>query len=1193
MIEREEELLKVAKLILEPSKYEEFINNYKARLQEKPGASNFFEIETLQNTYNSNSYKSSDYYKCSKEEKLSFIDYLNNNITVTVTDDITKKFGTVTPFGDVIKIMSQASYKNVEKIKRKVLFSVSDGKRPIGDKGAMAWNGFQVIDLDIKNYEIAESLQHVIFNTLSRETWFLGVTISSSGKGLHVWTQIKVPENIELEELKLLYALNFRHKYSSVFIAIQQSNAGLSDKDIINFMDMAMFKPQQGVFIPSQKPLLNTNFQYLELTFESVKNQDRIYSDYEWTTAPILLETFSKWEWFANSTKSSDDIPDSKITQIGDYELNGVKIHYKHKERWQLANTLCSIYGFERGYELLRNIVADDVPDFELLADMKTASNYEKPISLWAVRTLNTLHGFQIKAENTDTWTEKVKQKEDTKEIFDLYKKDSENIVELSITKNQYLSDITEQIKENLGHITLLEAGAGFGKTEMIKQLGGKVMLVLPFTSIIESKFSESKEWQCFFQNRSVTKEDLLKYEKICMTADKFSQLQMMEVNFSYFDYIVIDESHLAFLSEYRPVMSKVIDNIAHSASKVILMTGTPSGETLFFPKVKHIIITKEEVREKTFDVYFGNTKEDTMLQMTEAIAESIINGKKVLFPTNAGTLAFKTIISSIERFLFYKGFDRELKSVYYKKANEGSKEMDSITFQKTIKDLDFVACTSYLSVGVDICDKYDFEIYFDKLIIAQDIEQYANRLRNNNLHIKMFLPREDSEGNIDYDLVLPLTLQVQDKELELARNIVMMCNNSVAKNKGEYKYNPIISSVLHADKYIFYSDNIGMYYVDETAYKLHTFEMQYRKYASQLQVVKEAMRHYGYICGETDEFALSLDDNIRNEIKELSKITRNTKYSEDTKLTFKFIEAVNKDNIDVLFDGLSGKYKLKLNNKIDTFKFNNKTNTLEVKSIELFQKNMPLIKSFYKFYDINTIKNIFDYCMAEKNFKINYSLLSRISKLISIEFNNRKGRIDVPVMKFMDDVKQFASKKNYFTKFEIETFLKNCTIKYVNSTSEVLLKNINLVNHTLDMITDLFKVLVTKSKKKKGYELTLNKLLWTEKTNYSQLYGNPNTQIFFLGDILSCKDVKEANETLIKTSTMSEEDYNNYISEAINMDTLDPSNITNTFDYYNYEKNNKLIRDYYDKQLDNLKMPTIEKEQEKNKELQEQTLFD
>ena len=64
------------------------------------------------------------------------------------------------------------------------------------EKAFDIWNGFQVIDMDIKDETIAKKLKVVLFERLKKYNWFVGIALSSSGKGLHVYTKIQVSENV-------------------------------------------------------------------------------------------------------------------------------------------------------------------------------------------------------------------------------------------------------------------------------------------------------------------------------------------------------------------------------------------------------------------------------------------------------------------------------------------------------------------------------------------------------------------------------------------------------------------------------------------------------------------------------------------------------------------------------------------------------------------------------------------------------------------------------------------------------------------------------------------------------------------------------------------------------------------------------------------------------------------------------------
>ena len=73
---------------------------------------------------------------------------------------------------------------------------------------------------------------------------------------------------------------------------------------------------------------------------------------------------------------------------------------------------------------------------------------------------------------------------------------------------------------------------------------------------------------------------------------------------------------------------------------------------------------------------------------------------------------------------------------------------MDDINFEKSIKNTNILLCSTFLSVGVDILDRYNFSIYFADIMLPQEVEQFANRLRSNDLFIYMFVAKNDAQGN-------------------------------------------------------------------------------------------------------------------------------------------------------------------------------------------------------------------------------------------------------------------------------------------------------------------------------------------------------------------------------------------------------------------------------------------------------------
>lgn len=1144
----------------------------------------------VQNNSDELTYSDYNFLKCSREEQEQFFNDQLQLLECLVTNSIYDKQGLIWNWYDIYKLLYDATYKNTDKIQRKVVYSTSTNSRPIGNSSYLIWNGMQIIDLDIKDEMIASNLKQNIFDELKRYHWFLGVCKSASGKGLHIWTKI-TPLSFEATNRKVEYLCNFRHKYSYVYIVLTKyaSQYGYTKDKIFEYMDMAMAKPQQGIFISSDNTaLLNTNFKDLRLdvNFESafVSGVESI----NWISHPDLKDIFHKLEWF-NTERETDDVDVSNISGINDRDAKNSKgkLHYKHAQRWQLANTLTSIYGYDKALSLMVEICKGTSYN-ELAGDVKTASIHNKPISTWAIKELNKQHGFNLKIKAEDLYKKEIEKiEEDIKTSPDtdpikILNSNTEH-VELHLKSNQYLSDIKSDIIKNLSHITLLEAGAGYGKTEMIKSLKAKTMLILPFTSTIKAKVeadSKTSDWLYYYGSKRPTLDEILGDKNMSMTIDKFSNLNIMELDQANFEYIVIDESHLLFTSSYRDVMSPTIQRLANCKAKVIMMTGTPTGEILFFPSIKHIKVIKEDFRQKEFNVVMVPTKNEKMTKMCKMMAKDIIDGKKILYPTNKGNLFYSQVTGLIQEYLNIYKYPNKLKSFYYKKSNYGDESMDNINFSKTVGNNDIVFCSNYLSVGVDICDRNTFSVYFSEPWIAQDIEQFANRLRNNDLYVTLILEKEDSTGfPIDYYHTMPLDLSISQKDLLLSRDLIRTCNDMLERNNEESKYNPLIQSLLASNRYLKYDENDCKYYIDETTYKLRVFEERYSDYSKQLLVMIDGMKYYGYHTTKSDDNERIPEDKLEW-LGDYMKSCRHIRYDWWTNQTFILLDHLNDGNIDVYKELLKGDYALF---KDDKYKEERDEHNLYVESIEILERNIPIILGLYKFYACDTIKEIYEYCIDKKQNKINYAKLDRIRRFVNIESNRRQKRLDFPVYKYIKDAQQFAKDNPVISQEDLTKWLANYAAKYANSIKNIVVDDIDFLEEIYDLVCQIFNVVVIKGRPSKGMiKISPFELLWEQKNDLTNLYGNLNTKEFF-SDLIDNMVVDETEEELPELEHTSKLQLKDIIYEL-------PNVVHKQYDYFEYssldksnerfmrkQENTNTLRDNIFAQIDNNDIPKDE----------------
>lgn len=1061
-----------------------------------------------------------DYRIADEDDKMELRGRLQS-VECLVTNSIYDNDGFIYNWNDIYKLLLDPVYKNTQKTYRKVVFSTSGTVRPVGEKSFDIWNGLQIIDLDIKDAVIAERLKEYIFNDLSKYHWFLGVCKSASGKGLHVWTKI-TPISITSSKRRIEYLCNYRMKYSYVYIILCKyaSELGYTKEQILEYLDMAMAKPQQGIFISSDDTAkLSVNFYdtRLDVNFESAF--DTGIESINWISHPELKDIFSKLEWFNRDTfNKAQNVTASNISNINDRDPSkSRRRHYKHTQRWQLANTLTSLYGYDKALELMYEI-CDGTSERELRGDVKTASIHQKPISIWAVKELNKWHGFKIKlagAEDPNAAATKSEAEKKTQTDSPTNVLNSRNdFIQLHIQSNQYLGDIKEDIISNLSNITLLEAGAGYGKTEMIKALKAKTLLILPFTSTIKAKVETSKvteDWLYYYGNKRPTLDDIFSSKSMSMTIDKFSKLNIMELDAAGFEYIVLDESHLLFTSSYRDVMSPAIQRLANCKAKVILMTGTPTGELLFFPDIRHIKVIKDDVRTKEFKACLCPTSTEQLIEMCKSMAQDVIDGKKILFPTNKGNLYFEQVTGLIQDELNKKGFKRPLNAFYYKKSNYGDDSMNHINIDKSIGDNDIIFCTTYLSVGVDICDRYTFSVYFNEAWIPQDIEQFANRLRNNDLYLKMFLPKRDNDDiPYNYNYTHPLDLTFKDNELMLARDLIKTCNDMIERNNEDSKYNPIIQSLLSVNRYLKYDENDCRYYIDETTYKLKVFEDRYSEYSKQFLVMISGLKYYGYTV-EIKDYTEEIDASRKEEIENYLNMSRRNKFNETTIKTFEFIDHINDGNIDLYKELLRGNYEIF---RDDTYKEVREENNLYVEDIEILERNIPIVVSLYKYYDIPTIRDIYEYCIEGKQNRINFSKLARIRKFVNIERSRQKHRLDFPVLKFVREAQKWAAKQKTVSKGQIDEFQMEWAARYANSVPDVVVQDIAYLQEIYEYIKDLWAVVVIQDKPKKGkINIKPFELLWSRKTNLDNIYTTQATEQFFMQELVDNMKPEETDE--------------------------------------------------------------------------------
>lgn len=168
----------------------------------------------------------------------------------------------------------------------------------------------------------------------------------------------------------------------------------------------------------------------------------------------------------------------------------------------------------------------------------------------------------------------------------------------------------------------------------------------------------------------------------------------------------------------------------------------------------------------------------------------------------------------------------------------------------------------------------------------------------------------------------------------------------------------------------------------------------------------------------------------------------------------------------------------------------------MTVKNEEVFSKVIPMFMSLEKMFEVDTIKEIFEYCRKKKNSAYNFSAISRIKLLTNIVFNARQNRLDLPIRKFMEDTYDFVAVYPKCHKRDVYEFIHKFCNKYAMDESsdqvKILMSKITM-EHLEEQFTKMFKCLVNVSRPDKKGNVKLNKaeLLWDKK---SDAVYNPNS---------------------------------------------------------------------------------------------------
>lgn len=632
--------------------------------------------------------------------------------------------------------------------------------------------------------------------------------------------------------------------------------------------------------------------------------------------------------------------------------------------------------------------------------------------------------GIEIKKYGTKNYS---LENQKSSEVIDvsLYKADSDVLtnIENEINKykriegevlNGYLGDIVDQLIKSwsVSHINILNSPPSSGKTSMVLQLkkeGKRILLLVPTKVIIKNK-------KLVDVTQVYGDIDIKKYlnttDSLICTFDKGSQLEVDDL--LKFDYVIIDESHLLFTEDYRMnalvlllkkielYMQNMRKNlIPLNSTKIILMSGTPTGEEFFFePDEKGEQITHKKVfinNKERNAILVGCVDEDSCYtSFINKIIELINNRHRVFIPTDRGEKWINAVVGVINGLI---GRDINFE-IYSNNQKDSQANIDINTKSIISDDNELLFSTSLGNAGIDINNtdkRTTMVIYTDKNnpIIGQKAIQYANRFRNENVQIIVFfiLPKEikfiSQEFGFDY---------VEDP------NEILSINND-------------ISTQLYTNEGV--ANMLDDFTVDKVKVKWKALQQKLEEHFSNIISIGGYFKTMGY------DFTTSkgdmTDHNIIQSRKKINVILKQLEYDSKIKaLAFiltdidEFIQSLSK------YETTKGEYSLI-----------KETLILTLENEQIFNRVRLLVK---KFVQITTRYN--DVASVEKfmlDFKMDFADIENRLKLIGFVNSDYVDSEDNNMVKEVDKLVNLNQGDGSISKQRYYEMLNILAPKYIN----------------------------------------------------------------------------------------------------------------------------------------------------------------
>lgn len=1052
-------------------------------------------------------------------------------------------------------------------------------------------------DFDIKSIysreeanELSKEIIKRLYPKLCKYEWFAYIDLSTSGKGIHIYTS-SIPFSVELikkdnywvydntyttqdiiNRKKNQFKANFHHKLKYILDELEPIWNELGVKqDITAFFDDATYKPEQPMNLTplhEGNALINPNFKCTEFieVYDEVYNGIKFESIDERVVATLgITEKIEENEAEKIKRLRTDIKIENKVYNIP--EGNGFYFGHSQTHDQQINGETVTVPSIDSTiFTLLQFYNEDEVidiwntPGFYTNGDGLTAeqahiidwiksykvtdeSGRVIPKEEWipnnnVVRFLNKYCGFDIKYK---TYTREEK---------------FENCTVYNLKENEYLADYWDNILKEINNengIYLIISPTGSGKTKTHIDINDKtqenllnnivfqgivnkpILCTEPYNSILNSKFKKSntqiitgsKHFDKGVKNGTLYVTNYIHFEKDLNVED-----------FSLFNYLIIDESHLITKEEFRSEQLVSFIHKLKEASEhciVILQTATPMDEYKIFNINKIFKLNKKDKRHIIYN-YLEYKGEDkfSLDCIYSLVRKNIENGiKTYVYQSNISldkAKAFANLFSDIDVCVYHKRLKMTGEDKKY-----GMKYLEE---KHRLDNYDLLISSVYFGVGNDIDDELEeaCTVIIGNKTWQEDIQVFGRWRNAKKINVYEIVGDNVPEGNIKDNLVdYNKLLEYKIKNITYNYGDITNRRNSIVVRDKIYQITDkkdipfwaciSICEEYHSNK--LQKDNNLTKYVD--VYNSNLEELEYST-----ETVEETKKFFKSLNNSRLTLKKEIINKIRNDKINDVDYSHIPKLDNWIRIVKRLYYYIGKEEFDSICNNICG---YKIMHSLDVFNdilhnyIENSLDYAEIAAFEYHRTNDDLQNAFLLWYFCQDI-NEADY-VIKGNWYFKFKWKARCYadipiELINILFSDVKRNIIANKIKAIEQTGEFL---DIDMSAEIAEIKKNNILEY-DSTGKIkkFKQTKKSVDEMIKWIEEIEQDKIHNDKKEaglKGKGIIIDEKIKESRIDLLDKYNLQIGQVF-----LSCKEL--ATYCGININTVTKWQKKEWIKEAL-----------------------------------------------------------